>query len=84
MEEERINDMPQPPECSFMRSSLWTKAGLLSPRLTVVGLLSQTEMARFIIMAKAKVTHRTRTRKGGKSTRKCNMCGGRGYIRLKK
>ena len=36
-------------------------------------------------MAKAVVTRkRTRIRKGGKNTRKCNMCGGRGYIRLKK
>lgn len=35
-------------------------------------------------MAKAKVTRKTRTRKGGSSTRKCNMCGGRGYIKVKK
>lgn len=37
-------------------------------------------------MAKAKYTKTTkrRIRKGGSNTRKCNMCGGRGYIRLKK
>lgn len=35
-------------------------------------------------MAKAKVTHKTRIRKGGKNTRKCNICHGTGYVKLKK
>ena len=35
-------------------------------------------------MATAKVTKKSRTKKGGKGTRKCNMCGGKGYIKVKK
>lgn len=38
-------------------------------------------------MAKAKYTKtttKTRVKKTKKSTRRCNMCGGKGYISLKK
>lgn len=38
-------------------------------------------------MAKAKYTKTTtkrRVRKGGKNTRQCNMCHGRGYITINK
>lgn len=35
-------------------------------------------------MAKQKVTTKRRVKKTGSNTRKCNMCGGKGYYTVKK